>query len=367
MSPTHRRPGVDGPTRFTRTRREVLVAGRTAPASATATRGMHLRRDAATRRRVLTLALLGGGLFLLGAATGRIFWALVGPAVVFAVLAGTSWRSATKLAERDFFIGWALAHGFNYSERMSLLETTPLLAAGDRRHCENYMEGALEELDGTSVGLAHFVYETKEVQNDRRNRPIPVFIPHRCTVAVVDLPRAMAAFPSVHLSARSRRRQRDEWLQRNTLTNVELESADLADDYELLVGRSQDRSLLLELFKPSFQVWLSRRPFPVSFEFSGGTLVVHVKKRLRDAEELDLMVEALVEIARRISKEGEPLKAVDDSHSKAPPTGVKAFPPPPPATKPAVEQPDAPKLHAVPEPQPERTYKRASIPPPSAG
>jgi hypothetical protein len=356
------RVGSALPPSVSRKRREVMVAGYGAPDTATSTRVKHLRKLMGARRYVFALAFIGGGLFLLGAAlTHNAIVAVVPLLVVLAIVVSLVWREATRLAARDFFAGFALDHGFNFSERMSLMETTPLLAAGERRHCEHYMEGPLENVDGIAIGLSHFVYETRQDRADRRNRPITVYAPHDYTIAVVEIPRAMRVFPGVFLGRRGGMFGRDDWLDRPTLSPVELESSELVNKYELLVRKKQDRDRLLELFKPSFQIWLGNLPFQMYFEYTGGTLVVYVPKRLKDAAELDAMITAASWIARRILAVGEPLHMVEES--QPPPTGVDAFPSPPPATKPHIE----PTLRVAPEPAPvEVTYRRASMPPPSS-
>lgn len=356
------RVGSALPPSAARRRREVMVAGYRAPETATTTRGKHLRKLMGARRYVLALAFIGGGLFLFAAAlTGNAIVAIILPLVVLAIVIALVWREATRLAGRDFFAGYALDHRFNFSERMSLMEATPLLGAGDRRHCENYMEGPLEDVDGVAVGLSHYVYETRQDRSDRRNRPIAVYAPHDYTIAVADIPRAMRVFPGVFLSRRGGIFGRDEWLDRPSLQPVELESSELANRYQLLVRNNQDRGRLLELFKPSFQIWLGALPFQLYFEYSGGTLVVYVPKRLKDGRDLDTMLSATSWIARRLLAEGEPLHMVEES--QPPPSGVDAFPSPPPATKPHIE----PILRVAPEPVVvEEAYRRASMPPPTA-
>jgi hypothetical protein len=93
-------------------------------------------------------------------------------------------------------------------------------------------------------------------------------------------------------------------------------------------------------------------------------LVTYVPKRLKEGRELDVMLSSASWIAGQILREGEPLQAVGES--QGPPTGVAAFPPPPPATKPAVEEKSEVKLRAAPDPVEAPTYTRASVPPPSA-
>lgn len=357
------------PPSVAKNQREVLVAGHRAPASARATRPRHLRRLMGARKYVWAFAILGGSSFLVGASTGDVLYAAIPPLIVLAGIVALVWREATRLAARDFFKGFALDHGFNFSEKMALLETTPLLGAGDKRHCENYMEGPLEGVDGVAVGLAHYVFETRAERSDRRNRPIAVYTPHWFTIAVVDLPRAMQTFPGIFLARRGGIFGREDWLERPSLQPVEIESSTLTSRYELLARRNQDRGRLLELFKPTFQTWLADLPVHLFFEYSGGTLVVYATGRLKEGADLQSMLEATSWIARRITEEGEPLRVAPtpvEDLSAPPPTGAAAFPPPPPATKPAVE----PSLHAVadaPEPQTVSYVEPSrSVPPPSA-
>ncbi|MGH2959971.1 MAG: hypothetical protein ACRDKE_10220, partial [Solirubrobacterales bacterium] len=234
------RVGSALPPSVSRKRREVMVAGYRAPHSATSTRGKHLRKLMGARKYIWSIALVGGGVFLLGASTGKVLFAVIPLLIVLAIVVSMVWREATRLAGRDFFAGYALDHRFNFSERMSLMETTPLLGAGDRRYCENYMEGPLEDVDDVAVGLSHYVFETREDRADRRKRPITVYAPHHYTIAVVDLPRAMRVFPGVFLSRRGGFFGRDEWLDRPSLAPVELESSELASRYQLLVRNNQD-------------------------------------------------------------------------------------------------------------------------------
>lgn len=316
----------------------------------------HLAKLLGSRRYIWRIAIGAGVAFLIGAITGRVLFAVVAPLVALVAIMWMLWADSSKLARRDFFAGFALEHGFDYSERMTLLETTPLLGAGDRRHCENYMEGPLESVPGVAVGLSHYIFETREDRNDRRRRPIAVFTPHNFTIAVVDLPRALSVFPGVFFSRRGGWLGRDSWLDRPGMKSIELESSALANKYELMTRGGVDRVKLLELFQPSFQVWLAELPLQLFFEYSGGTLVVYVPKKLNDGDSLEIVLEATELIAKRILKEGEPLQIV--SSTPPPPAGTGAFPAPPPATKPHIE--------SVPDLPPPRSYGTASVPPPSA-
>jgi hypothetical protein len=188
---------------------------------------------------------------------------------------------------------------------------------------------------------------------------VTVYAPHDFTIAVVDLPRPARTFPGLLLSQRANKFGREDWISRDSYTKVELESAEIANRYDLLVRRTQDRERLMRLFKPTFQLWLADQPRQVFFEYDSGTLVVYVPRRAKDADTFYWLLDCTRWIAKRIIQEGEPITQLV---SLAPPTGVKAFPSPPPATKPRL----APRLAPVPEPVAAPTYVRASMPPPAA-
>lgn len=346
------------PARASGVAREVHVAGRIVPSTSSTTRGKHARALFGSRRYALATGIFAAIAFVAGSATGNIFIAIGAPLAIAAIAAGLVWREASQHSQRDFFQGYALRHGFIYAERMALMETTPLLGAGDRRHCEHYMEGPLEGNEDLTVGIAHYIFETADQRRDRRNRPIQVYSPHPYTICVVELTRAMSVYPGIFLARRGGMfGGREDHLDRPSLLPVELESSELSSKYELLTRSHQDRTRLMELFQPSFQTWLETLPFPIYFEYSGGTLVVYAPKKLKDAHSLDTMQKVTAYIAGRIEREGEPLRAVD---SKPPP--ATNFPVPPPATKPTIES--RPRIEVVPDLVAEPQPARRSVPPP---
>lgn len=314
-----------------RPRQEVIVAGWPAPATAVATRVLHLRRLLISRRYVWGFALFAGAGFLFFAAGDRLALAFAAPAAVALVTFALAYTSARRLALRDLFAGFANARGFTYSERIELLEVTPLLGAGDRRHCAHYMEGPLaDDMPNVDAGLAHYTYEKSDERADRRDRVVEVWTPYRFTICVVDLPRAIKTFPGVFLSQRRGifgRISGDTWLDYGHLRSVEMESSEIASKYELFVRRTQNDQRLMELFQPSFQVWLAELPMPVCFEYSGGTLVAYMYKHASDATSLEILLQATASIARRIQREGEPLRAVPDAPAAAPPPPAPGFSP----------------------------------------
>jgi hypothetical protein len=313
---------------------EVMVAGVAAPGTAGATRATHLKRLLNSRRYAWALALGCGGTFLAAAAADHLLIAALAPvgvAVATLIMADTS---ARRLAAADFFTGFARRHDFTYTDSLELLEATPLLGAGDRRRCEHYMEGALSpDLPGVRVGMAHYTYEVSSERTDRRGRTIESWTPYRFTICVVDLQNAIGSFPGVFLSRRRGLLGRiggDTWLDYHRMRPVELESSTLASKYELYVRRSQDDTRLLELFKPSFQVWLSELPVELCFEYSGGTLVTYLYKHAGDATSLEILLASTASIAERILREGEPLSVVEQPSVAPPPHSVSPPPQPPP-------------------------------------
>ncbi len=345
---------------------EVLVVGRRAPASATSTRLRHVKNLAGTRKYLWPAVFIGGGLFLLGSTTGNPLVALAPLLLVLIVLAVRLWREATRLAARDFFEGYALEHHLNYSARMMLLASTPLLGAGEKRRCEHFMEGELAGAGGAPLGIAHFVIETREDKHDRRNRPIAIFTPHDFTIAMVDLTRPAKSLPGIFLARKHGRLARHNWLDRKALLPATIEHERLASESELLVRPGFDRERLRALMRADLQKALADSTLSPGFEYDDGTLVVYAPHLLKRPEEIDGLIALAESIAERLLEVGEPLKAVDTTLSHGPPSGVAAFPSPPPATKPHVE----PHLRVAPEPETERRaapgYGRASVPPPGS-
>jgi len=243
-------------------------------------------------------------IFLFGTILQNWLVTLLGPFVVAAGFVIAAYVSSAQHAERDFFEGFARRHRFTYLDRLALLETTPLLGAGQSRSCTHYMEGLLTQaLPGTSCGLAWFTYETSDENSDRRGRTIETRAPHHFTVCVVDIESAMRAFPGIFLIRRRslfRVLDGDQWLDVERLREVELESSSFQERYELFVSKSQEQNQLLRLFRPSFLVWMSEHPLEAYFEFAAGTLVVYLHQRESDSTQLDYLLEVTAFIAQSL-------------------------------------------------------------------
>lgn len=304
----------------------VVVADGTQPSTVGSRWGAYLRLLLSSRRYVWALAIGGGGGFLAGAVIGDLLIATLAPVVFAALVVATAAHAARRMAAADFFESFARTHGLAYDGTVELVEATPLLGAGDRRRCEHYMVGDLgAKVPGARVGMAHYTYEVSSERTDRRGRKIEAWTPYRFTICVVELQRAIRSFPGVFLSRRRGllgRISGDTWLNYDSMREVELESTTISDRYELWVRRNQDNVRLLELFRPSFQVWLGELPFELCFEYSGGTLVTYVHKHLGDAVSLEMLLQATASVAEQILREGEPRRPEAEPASVAPPAGA---------------------------------------------
>jgi hypothetical protein len=272
------------------------------PPNTRATRSARL--DEVLRGRAAGYALGIGTVAALvtGAALRSPLFMLLGPLAVAGVVLGVARAHAGSLAAADFFQAFAAGHDLTYYRDWELLPLTPLLGAGDRRHCEHYM-------CSDDRALAHYVYETCEGSDDDGHTRTHA---HRFTICTRDIEPAMASFPGLFLQHRRDlvgTLTEERWLSRGGRHAVELESAAFGERYDLMVDREQDELLLRELFSPSFVVWLAGHPLAPCFEFSAGTLVVYVRRQLCDSGSLNLLLMATQEIADRISAEADEERA----------------------------------------------------------
>jgi hypothetical protein len=271
----------------------------------------------ATRRRQLRAILHGRAIayvltigFVATALAGAYLHSLAVPVIGTAALAAAvALRSLVLAARRsteDFFAAYASARGFTQIGRIELLPLTPLLGAGDRRHCDHYMEGALpgSAARGLRCGLGHYTfYVPRDDHGSGAGRES-----HDFTISVVDLEPGISLFPAIFLA---RRRglfgflDGEQWLSHANRHHVELESLELCERYELWVDEDQDELLLRELFAPSFVVWLAAHPLAPCFEYRAGTLVVYLERKLTDEGHLDWLLEATAEVAGRFAREIE--------------------------------------------------------------
>jgi hypothetical protein len=227
---------------------------------------------------------------------------LAGPVAVIGIVLLVAFRAADARAEQEFFLSFSQARGLRYVGQAWLLPLTPLLAAGDRREWTHWMEGPLgADLPGVTCGLGHYTWFERQRADDNTVR----WVPHHCTICVVDIEPGITMFPGVFLARRRGLfgRLGGGWLSTGTRRKVELESARLHERHELWVQRSQDDLLLRELFSPSFVSWLAEHPLEPCFEYRAGTLVVYQERRLEDAGRLGWLQDATQVIAGRLERE----------------------------------------------------------------
>jgi hypothetical protein len=275
------------------------------PRNADSTRGSHFHRLLAGRPAVYAIVLGGVGAFVAGAALGSVPVMVGAPLAVIALVVLVAFVLADRRAEEDFFVAFADGHGFAYALREELMPLTPLLGAGERRHCEHWMQGRLGgRAEGVPCGVGHYTYETRETDHDSDGPGHDHWEQHHFTICVVDLEPGMTLYPGLFLEKRRgivALLGSERWVSRHGKRKVELESAQFTDRYELLVDRAQDDVRLRELFSPSLILWLARHPLAPCFEYGAGTLVVYLDRRLDDAGNLNWMLEAAAEITARFA------------------------------------------------------------------
>jgi hypothetical protein len=270
---------------------------RAAALDADSTRGRRFREILHGRSFIYVLAFGLGGSLLAGAYAGGTLAAIMAPIVLGPLLFGAALVLADRRAERDFFVAYAASRGLTYGGSTELLPLTPLLGAGDRRHCEHYMTAR-------AGGLGHYTFEVRhrsEGGRESRER-------HSFTICVTDLEAGITMFPGIFLAKRHGvfgMLDGEQWLSHHNRHRVELESAKLCERFDLWVDDGQDELRLRELFAPSLEVYLADHPLTPCFEYRAGTLLVYVERLLSDEGHLDLLREASARIAGRITAEVE--------------------------------------------------------------
>jgi hypothetical protein len=274
------------------------------PANANVGRSEHFRATLRRPRVITALVLVPSLALLLGAALGGASGAIAAPVAGFALILAAAWYAADRIAENAFWNATAASIGFEpYSELGALELTTPLLHAGDRRLFRHELRGPLGEL-GLLARLAHYRYDVRrESKTDKDGEGS--WTKYRFTVCVVELEAGMGLFRGVYLRARRGlvARANHDWLKNRRLREVELESTDFGDAYELLVANDQDDGRLRELFDPKTIVWLAEHPLCPQFEFRAGYLVVYVPGYLEDLGRVVWLLEAAERIAGRVQTE----------------------------------------------------------------
>jgi hypothetical protein len=268
------------------------------PLNTDSTRSVHFRRLLGS-----SLAIVGGAIaaaiaFAIGASQQNAAIMIGGPLAVALAIVVICFVVADRHAEDEFFRLFADAHGLNHWKRWTLNGLTPLLAAGDRRHCKHWMEA-----NGRSLGW--YTYEVRQENGDKPD----TWEPHHFTLAMVDIGEmGMGRFPGIYLRRRRGMFERldtdADWLRRTReKQKIELESTAFCERYELWAHPDQDPIHLHQLFAPSFVLWLSEHPLEPGFELRAGTLTVFVPGHEGEAGKLQFLMMARDSIATRIQAE----------------------------------------------------------------
>ena len=267
------------------------------PANTGSTAGAHFRTILGSGPAVVGGVIAVATVFIIGAAKHSTPVMGGGPAVVVLVVVVVAWLKARSEAENEFFNRWAEAHKLVHSPKYGLPELTPLLAGGDRRHCEHWMYA-----DGRGIGW--YTYEVRKESDDNRE----TYEPHDFTIATVDIGEmGMWRFQGIYLRRRRGVFERfdtdNNWLAGHRLEKVELESTAFMQRYELYRDLDQDPVVLRQLFAPSFVIWLAEHPLKPGFELRAGELVTFVPGHTEDAGNLEFLLMAAEEISKRIQTE----------------------------------------------------------------
>jgi hypothetical protein len=226
------------------------------------------------------LALIAGGVAL-----------LISLLVVFFI--------ADSASESAFFDIYAQQRGMTRTGEGSLPPRTPLLRKGDEREADEVLRGPLG--DGVDGTLALYTYTDVYHDKDGRHES-----DYHFTVSIADVPECEQFVENGVYCNRKSGFSFLEGVEDAFRSNerVDLESARLADEYEIFVSKGQDPNWIRQLFSPTFIVWLNdTAPDQFAFELESGVLCCNVKGHKKDAKDLDGMRDVAGSVAQRIREE----------------------------------------------------------------
>jgi hypothetical protein len=262
------------------------------------------------RPATITTLVLGASLALvLGAYFGGGLAAIAAPLGAVVVVVGVVFWIADRKASELFWDHVERSIGFSpFYDPTALETTTPLLHAGDRRVWNHEMMGPLGD-SGLQARFAQYRYDVRK-ENTKGEES---WDSYHFTICLVELEAGMQLFPGVYL--RERRgllgMGKHDWLRGRRLTEVELESTEFNETYELQIAPEQDNGRLRELFDPKTIVWLQEHPLRPHIEFRAGFLVVYVPGHLDDLGRIVWLLDATEKIAERVQEE------VGEAHTAA--------------------------------------------------
>ncbi len=269
------------------------------PLNENATRGAHFAAVRRSRAFGITTVVLALASLVAGAALSGVVAAIAGPAVVAVAALVVAFAIADRRAHGDFWTALAASMGMRYAGTVSLPEYTPLLGAGDRRSCPEWMVGKLP--DGRECAVGNFTFEERHENGDNPD----TWTSYEYTLALIDVVAAEAAFVrGLYLRPRNRLRLFGERsLPTSSKTRMQTESAAFNERYDLYVDPDDDQSRVLEILTPSFIDQLARQPAELCFDYRVGTLAVFVEDHSADAGRLISVMDAAKVVAGRIDEE----------------------------------------------------------------
>ena len=242
---------------------------------------------------VLVIGAAVGGLLAAGAAGALIGFggALVLSMIIVLVIADNA-------SEDAFFDIYAQQRGMSRTEDSSLPPATPLLRKGDERRADEVLHGPLGP--GTEGALALYTYT--DVYHDKNGRHETDY---HFTISLTELPESTGRVQGLYCNRKSGfsfLEGVEDAFRRNERVN--LESAALADDYEIFASKDQDPNWVRQLFSPTFIVWLTESaPEKFAFELEAGVLCCNVKGHRKHAGQLDEIRDTATAVAVRIREE----------------------------------------------------------------
>jgi hypothetical protein len=269
------------------------------PLNENATRGAHFAAVRRSRAFVITTTVLALGALVAGAATAGIAAALIAPAVVVIAAFIVAFVIADRRAHGDFWVALAGSMGMTYQGETDLPSYTPLLGAGDRRNCPEWMVGKLA--DGRACAVGNYTFEERHENGDNPD----TWTSYEYTLALIGIVAPEAAFVrGVYLRPRNRLRLFGErTLPTSHKTRMHTESAAFEERYDLYVDPDDDQARVLEILTPAFIDQLARQPAELCFDYHAGTLAVFVEDHSSDAGRLIAVLDAAKVVATRIDEE----------------------------------------------------------------
>lgn len=213
-----------------------------------------------------------------------------------------SWLTDDSDEARAAMAAYGSARELPYRDKGGIGDATPLLKRGDKRRIEGRVDGTFAKgVDGTMAMLVvGEVTNTGRYGNKERTwKPF--------TVATAKVPRAQQFIPLLICQERGGLRvleAAEDKLLHAGQRRIALESTAFDQRYELFVGEETDQNWLLQLFSPTFILWLTEKAPPgFAFEYGGGTVLASFDGYQKTVEELDTLREALVTIVRAMREQ----------------------------------------------------------------